>query len=185
MLTFLLSLHFVITIALVTIILLQKSEGGAWGMGGGAGGVLTPRWQANLLTRATTILASLFIVNCLIMAAYIHHHADPRRSLIDEAAQGVTSPSSTPTPAEPLTSEDTKNSSKEKAGTRHSSIEETAQGTAPSPSSPVPAPPPSLKGTKDLSEEKADTQHSAIDEETSTKSPPLKRKKKSSKKKST
>jgi preprotein translocase subunit SecG len=123
MLTFLLSLHFVITIALVTIILLQKSEGGAWGIGGGAGGVLTPRGQANLLTRATTILASFFIVNCLIMAAYIHHHADPRRSLIDEAAQGIASPSSSPTSAKPPTSsEDTK----ERVDVQHSSIDEVA-----------------------------------------------------------
>ncbi|MDR1267381.1 MAG: preprotein translocase subunit SecG [Holosporales bacterium] len=109
MLTFLLSLHFVITIMLVTSILLQKSEGGAWGMGGGGGGVLTPRGQANLLTRVTAILAAIFVANCLIMAAYVHHHhVDTKKSLIDEAAQRqdsaplqgcLTSEPSTPEPA--------------------------------------------------------------------------------------
>ncbi|MDR1910431.1 MAG: preprotein translocase subunit SecG [Holosporales bacterium] len=105
MMTFLLSLHFVITIMLVTVILLQKSEGGAWGMGGGSGGVLTPRGQANLLTRATAILAGLFVVNCLVMASYVHHHhtQTAKRSLIDEVAQQseVTQPvSSTQQPSE-------------------------------------------------------------------------------------
>ncbi|MDR2417234.1 MAG: preprotein translocase subunit SecG [Holosporales bacterium] len=89
MMTFLLSLHFVITVALVTVILLQKSEGGAWGMGGGTSGVLTPRGQANLLTRITAILAGIFAVNCLIMASYVHHNhmQTAKKSLIDEVAQ--------------------------------------------------------------------------------------------------
>jgi preprotein translocase subunit SecG len=105
MMTFLLSLHFVITVALVTVILLQKSEGGAWGMGGGAGGVLTPRGQANLLTRMTAILAGVFAVNCLVMASYVHHnHAQTaNKSLIDEAARqsaAAAQPSSVPTQPE-------------------------------------------------------------------------------------
>lgn len=69
-------------------------------MGGGAGGVLTPRGQANLFTRITAILAGLFIINCLIMASYIHHHAGEKKSLIDEAAQSVVQQAQYPTEAQ-------------------------------------------------------------------------------------
>ena len=51
----------VIAIALVATILLQRSEGGALGIGGGPGGLMSARGAGNLLTRATTVLAILFI----------------------------------------------------------------------------------------------------------------------------
>ena len=54
MATALLVLHLMIAAALVCVVLLQRSEGGALGMGGGgAGGFLTGRGTANLLTRTT------------------------------------------------------------------------------------------------------------------------------------
>lgn len=69
MITFLLVVHGLITLALVGVILLQRSEGGALGIGGGgAGGLMTARGAANLLTRATTILATLFIVMSILLA---------------------------------------------------------------------------------------------------------------------
>ena len=62
MITFLLVIHGLITLALVAVILLQRSEGGALGIGGGGGGgLMTARGAANLLTRATTILAALIL----------------------------------------------------------------------------------------------------------------------------
>jgi preprotein translocase subunit SecG len=45
-------------------VLLQRSEGGALGVGGG-GGFMTGRGQANVLTRATAILAALFFATSL------------------------------------------------------------------------------------------------------------------------
>ena len=56
MTTILLIVHLLIALALVGVILLQRSEGGALGIGGGGvGGLMTGRSSANLLTRATAI----------------------------------------------------------------------------------------------------------------------------------
>lgn len=61
----LLSVQIVIGIALVALILVQRSEGGALGMGGGPSGFMSARGAGNLLTRATSILAILFFANCI------------------------------------------------------------------------------------------------------------------------
>jgi preprotein translocase subunit SecG len=62
----LLVIHLAIALALVGVILLQRSEGGGLGMGGGnAGGFMSVRGAANLLTRATTILAAGFLITSL------------------------------------------------------------------------------------------------------------------------
>lgn len=53
--------YLLIVLALIVVILLQRSEGGALGIGGGGGGgLMTARGSANLLTRTTAILATLF-----------------------------------------------------------------------------------------------------------------------------
>jgi preprotein translocase subunit SecG len=52
-------------IAMVAVILMQRSEGGALGMGGGGGGLMTARGAGNLLTRTTGVLASVFFVLCV------------------------------------------------------------------------------------------------------------------------
>lgn len=69
MITFLLVVHTLIAIALVAVILLQRSEGGGLGIGGGTGGgLMSARGAANLLTRSTTVLASLFIISSIVLA---------------------------------------------------------------------------------------------------------------------
>ena len=70
MITFLLVIHGLIALGLVGVILLQRSEGGALGIGGGGGGggLMTARGAANLLTRATTVLAALFIITSILLA---------------------------------------------------------------------------------------------------------------------
>ncbi len=72
--TILIVVHLLIVVALVVVVLLQRSEGGALGMGGG-GGFMTGRGQANVLTRATAILAALFFATSLgltLLARYGH-----------------------------------------------------------------------------------------------------------------
>jgi len=65
----LLSIHLVLAIALVAVVLLQRSEGGALGIGGGGGGgLVSARGAANLLTRATSWLAAAFIGTSLTLA---------------------------------------------------------------------------------------------------------------------
>ena len=65
--TFLVFIELLIAIALIIFVLLQRSEGGALGMGGGSsmGGLFSPRGAADTLTRTTAILALLFFVTCL------------------------------------------------------------------------------------------------------------------------
>lgn len=66
--TVLIVVHLLIVLALVGVVLLQRSEGGGLGMGGGGSGVsgfMTGRGQANALTRATAILAALFFITSL------------------------------------------------------------------------------------------------------------------------
>lgn len=64
--TVLLVIHLLIAAGLVGVVLLQKSEGGALGIGGGGGGgFMTGRGTANLLTRTTAILAGLFFLTSI------------------------------------------------------------------------------------------------------------------------
>lgn len=64
--TVLLVVHLLIAAGLVGVVLLQRSEGGALGIGGGGGGgFMTGRGTANLLTRATAILAGLFFLTSI------------------------------------------------------------------------------------------------------------------------
>ena len=61
-------IHILIVIALVAVVLLQRSEGGALGSGGGTSSFMTGRGQANALSRATAILATMFFVTSLLMS---------------------------------------------------------------------------------------------------------------------
>jgi preprotein translocase subunit SecG len=65
----------VVCVALVGVILLQRSEGGVLGMsgGGGAGNFMSARGTGDLLTRATQILAATFFGLCLIMTLVTGH----------------------------------------------------------------------------------------------------------------
>ena len=70
----LLVIHLIVTIALIGMVLIQKSEGGALGIGGGGGGgggmggFMTGRETANFLTRTTGILAAIFMGLSLTIA---------------------------------------------------------------------------------------------------------------------
>ena len=64
-------IHILVTVAMIGVILLQRSEGGGLGIGGGGGGgggmsgFMTGRSAANILTRATAVLAAIFIASSL------------------------------------------------------------------------------------------------------------------------
>jgi preprotein translocase subunit SecG len=68
MFAFLLVVHAIIAAALVTVILMQRSEGGGLGMGGSPSGLMSARGAADFLTRATTVLASLFVGMSILLA---------------------------------------------------------------------------------------------------------------------
>lgn len=73
MATILLIIHLMIAVALVAVVLLQRSEGGALGIGGDGGGFMSGRGAGSALTRATAFLAGLFFLTSLglgILASY-------------------------------------------------------------------------------------------------------------------
>lgn len=70
--TILIVIHLMVVVALVGVVLLQRSEGGGLGIGGGSG-FMTARGAANVLTRTTAILAAAFFLSSLglsILARY-------------------------------------------------------------------------------------------------------------------
>jgi preprotein translocase subunit SecG len=81
--TVLLIIHIFITLAMIGVILMQRSEGGGLGMGGGASGsMFSARGAANLLTRVTAVLAALFMGNCLLMGIISKHYIKESTSIL-------------------------------------------------------------------------------------------------------
>jgi preprotein translocase subunit SecG len=68
MFTFLLILQSLVAASMVTVILMQRSEGGGLGVGGSPSGLMSARGAADFLTRATAILATLFVVLSIALA---------------------------------------------------------------------------------------------------------------------
>jgi preprotein translocase subunit SecG len=92
-------IHILITVALIGVILIQRSEGGGLGIGGGGGGMsgfMTGRGTANLLTKATAILAAVFM--CTSIALTLLATGGRSTSIMDvaPAAPAPTAPASPP-----------------------------------------------------------------------------------------
>lgn len=68
MFQFLLIVQMLVTAAMIGVILMQRSEGGGLGVGGNSAGLMTARGAADFLTRATAILATLFVVLSIVLA---------------------------------------------------------------------------------------------------------------------
>jgi preprotein translocase subunit SecG len=105
-------LHVMIAISLVGVILLQKSEGGALGMGsGGMSGFMTGRSTANLLTRATAVLAAAFMATSVLLVV-VHNHQRAAPSIIGQGGPALpvepaaplvpSNPAAPPAPAKPV-----------------------------------------------------------------------------------
>lgn len=83
MMQVLLAIHILIVLALIGVVLMQRSEGGGLGIGGGGmGGFLTGRGAANLLTRTTAILAAGFMVTSILLTILAGGGSQPR-SIVD------------------------------------------------------------------------------------------------------
>jgi preprotein translocase subunit SecG len=94
--TVIILVHLMIVLAMVGLVLLQKSEGGGLGMGGGTGGFLSSRGTANVLTRTTAILAASFFVTSLVLSIIAGMERKPR-SILDTGA-----PAAPTAPAPPI-----------------------------------------------------------------------------------
>lgn len=102
----------IVSVALIGTVLLQRSEGGALGMGGGGsglGGLFSPRGAADTLTRTTAILATLFFLTSLGLTLLALHGRPQSTSILEQqTAPGATQPiipinRATPRPGKPIT----------------------------------------------------------------------------------
>ncbi len=102
MTTVLLVLFLLVTLALIGVILVQRSEGGGLGIGSsqGMGSFMTGRGTANLLTRTTAILGTAFMALALVLAMLGKGQA-PRGSILDAAPPAATAPAAPAAPAAP------------------------------------------------------------------------------------
>jgi preprotein translocase subunit SecG len=96
--TVIIVIHLMIVVAIIGLVLLQKSEGGGLGIGGG-GGFMTNRGASNVLTRATAMLAAAFFATSLLLSILAGFDRKPRSILNTGGAPTQTAPGA---PAAPL-----------------------------------------------------------------------------------
>jgi preprotein translocase subunit SecG len=94
MFTFLLIVQTLVAAALVTVILMQRSEGGGLGVGGSSSGFMTARGAADFLTRSTAVLGALFIILSIALAAYAG--ATGQRQTVDTSLANSVAPVTPP-----------------------------------------------------------------------------------------
>ena len=100
MITVVIVIHLMLAVALIGVIMVQKSEGGALGIGGGSGGMggfLSGRSAANLLTRTTAILAACFFATSIGLALLASAQRNGG-SVINVPASAPASPTAPATP---------------------------------------------------------------------------------------
>src|SRR5205085_11929662 len=93
-------IHLMIVATLIGMVLLQKSEGGGLGMGGGAG-FMSSRGTANLLSRTTAVLAVGFFLTSLLLSWLASYDRKPS-SIIGNNPASQSQPASPAAPAPPL-----------------------------------------------------------------------------------
>jgi preprotein translocase subunit SecG len=100
--TVLLIIHLFVTLALIGVVLIQRSEGGGLGIGTsqGMGSFMSGRGTANLLTRTTAILAAVFMGLSLTLALLNRGGGGPTHSIL-ETAPATQAPAPEPAPPPP------------------------------------------------------------------------------------
>jgi preprotein translocase subunit SecG len=91
--TVILLIHIMVAVAMVGVILLQRSEGGALGIGGGGGGgagggFMTGRGAGNALTKSTAILAACFFATSLTLSILASHQRGNTPSVLPAGSGG-------------------------------------------------------------------------------------------------
>ena len=100
----LLVIQLLVSIGLVIVVLLQKSEGGALGMGGsggGLGGFMSARGAGDALTRTTAVLAVAFFATSLALTVLALHGRPQQQSILDSVPLGANHGLVLPKPAQP------------------------------------------------------------------------------------
>lgn len=99
--TVILVVHLLIAIALIATVLLQRSEGGALGIGGSGGSFMSARGTANVLTRSTAVLAGAFFLTSIVLTILAKGKVE-QPSILDTAPDSaIEQPLAPLAPAEP------------------------------------------------------------------------------------
>lgn len=105
MTTVLIVVHLMVVLALIGIVLLQRSEGGALGIGGGSGAFMSGRGAGNVLTRSTAVLAAVFFVTSIALTVLARIEARPG-DILDRLPASTSAPSgASSAPAAPASTE--------------------------------------------------------------------------------
>lgn len=96
-------IHLLLAIGLVVTVLMQKSEGGALGIGGSGSALVSVRGSANFLTRATAVMAGSFIATSLTLAILAGSHNKSNINLDEPSAGSERSAPLTPNTKKPPT----------------------------------------------------------------------------------
>jgi preprotein translocase subunit SecG len=99
--TILLVIHLLLAVGLVAIVLMQRSEGGALGIGGGDSAFMGARSTANALTRATAVLATAFMATSLGLTMLARHGGEQKSILDTVPATSTSAPAQAPAKTAP------------------------------------------------------------------------------------
>jgi preprotein translocase subunit SecG len=97
-------IHLMVALAIIGLVLVQRSEGGGLGMGGSGGAMgsmMTARRTADFLTRTTAILATIFFATSLLLAILADNRA-PAKSILDAAPTAQEKPEKPAEPTAPI-----------------------------------------------------------------------------------
>jgi preprotein translocase subunit SecG len=105
MTTIVLVIHLLLAVAMIGVVLIQKSEGGGLGMSGGGGmsGFMTGRSTHNLLTRTTAGLAAAFFATSIVLAILAGGQRAPRSIIEQPQPAAPSAPAEPAAPSVPLT----------------------------------------------------------------------------------
>jgi preprotein translocase subunit SecG len=100
MFTFILIVQTIVAIVMITVILMQRSEGGGFAGGGSPSGLMTARGASDFLTRTTAVSATIFVMLSIVLAALAASQGGPREidpNLVEQAPVPAGSPLETQT----------------------------------------------------------------------------------------
>ena len=139
MLAVLLTIHILVCVAMIGVILLQRSEGGGLGLGtgGGVGGLMTGRGAANALTRTTVIFAAIFISTSIALTLVAKRRDNP----LAPASPTTTLPATPAPPTGTTLLPGAPKPASESAPANPSATPVPATPTPPAPAAPPPAAP--------------------------------------------
>ncbi len=104
-------IHLFLALAIIGLVLIQRSEGGGLGIGGGGGGLgglATPRGAANLLTRLTAVCAIFFFATSLILGIMAGQEGKSQKGLLETLGSETQAPVSVPEKTEEPSGNDPK-----------------------------------------------------------------------------